>query len=182
MDNKNYEKIISQIDLPFSETNDKFLPAIFEILENNFGLKKDSKQSFIDLGSGNGQVMVFSALNYRIKTTGIEIDSNLIKEAKKTIYEFKKKKKFDKKMFRKIKVIHGNFYTHNLKNYDFIYIFSLPNMQKYLKHVFKTTKRGAIIISYKYPLNNVGEFIHLKTKLEHRIENQEVSTYFYQRI
>ena len=179
MYHKNYEKIISQIDLPFLETNEKFLPEIFNTLEKDFGLKKDSKQSFIDLGAGNGRIMIFSALNYRIKTIGIEIDPILIKEAKKTI--FKINRKADKRLFRKIKFILGDFYTYNLKNYDFIYIYSLPTMQKYLKHVFKTAKIGAILISHMYPLKGFNSFLELVFKLDHKINKREISTYFYRR-
>ena len=179
---KKINKFYSQLELPFQETKQVYLKKIFKTLEREFDLRKNSRQIFIDLGSGNGQVIIYSALKYGIRSIGIEIDPILIKEAKKSIRLLKEGNIFKKKVLRKITLIHGDFYAHNLKDYDFIYIYSLPTMQKYLKHVFQTAKRGVIIISHMYPLKNLTHYLESMTKLEHNKENQEISTYFYRRI
>ncbi len=179
---KDFNKFYSQLDLPFQETKQVFLKKIFKALEREFDLRKNSKQIFIDLGSGNGQVIIYSAINYGIRSIGIEIDPILIKEAKKSIRLLKQGNILEEKVLRKITLIHGDFYTHNLKNYDFIYIYSLPTMQKYLKHVFQTAKRGVIIISHMYPLKNLTQYLEYKLKLDYNQENQETSTFFYRRI
>lgn len=179
---KKFNKFYSQLELPFQETKQVYLKKIFKTLEREFDLRKNSRQIFIDLGSGNGQVIIYSALKYGIRSIGIEIDPILIKEAKKSIRLLKEGNIFKKKVLRKITLIHGDFYAHNLKDYDFIYIYSLPTMQKYLKHVFQTAKRGVIIISHMYPLKNLTHYLESMTKLEHNKENQEISTYFYRRI
>jgi len=179
---KKFNKFYSQLELPFQETKKVYLKKIFKTLEREFDLRKNSRQIFIDLGSGNGQVIIYSALKYGIRSIGIEIDPILIKEAKKSIRLLKEGNIFKKKVLRKITLIHGDFYAHNLKDYDFIYIYSLPTMQKYLKHVFQTAKRGVIIISHMYPLKNLTHYLESMTRLEHNKENQEISTYFYRRI
>ncbi len=179
---KKFNKFYSQLELPFQETKQVYLKKIFKTLEREFDLRKNSRQIFIDLGSGNGQVIIYSALKYGIRSIGIEIDPILIKEAKKSIRLLKEGNIFKKKVLRKITLIHGDFYAHNLKDYDFIYIYSLPTMQKYLKHVFQTAKRGVIIISHMYPLKNLTHYLESMPKLEHNKENQEISTYFYRRI
>ena len=176
MSYREYEKFHSQLELPFLETKRKYLPEIFNTLENQFGLKKYSMQILIDLGSGNGQVVIFCALNYRIKSVGIEIDPIQIKEAKNTIKLLKRGITQNKRNLGKIKIILGDFYTFSLKKYDFIFIYSLPTMQKYLKHVFKTAKNGAIIISHIYPLRGFSMCLELMIKLEHEDDN---ATYFY---
>ena len=81
MSEQDYRKIYSQLDLPFQETKKISLKNIFRTLEKKFDLKKNSKQSIIDLGSGNGRVIIYSAINYGIRSIGIEIDPILIKEA-----------------------------------------------------------------------------------------------------
>lgn len=182
MNEKEFKKFYSQIDLPFQETKQVYLEKIFKTLEREFDLRKNSRQIFIDLGSGNGQVIIYSAIYYRIRSVGIEIDPILIKEAKKSIRLLKQGNIYEKKILRKTTLIHGDFYAHNLKNYDFIYIYSLPTMQKYLKHVFQTAKRGAIIISHMYPLKSLTPYLEFKLKMEHYKENQEISTFFYRRI
>ena len=182
MSDKDFIKMYSQLDLPFQETKEIYLKKIFKTLEKEFDLKENSKQSFIDLGSGNGRIIIYSAINYRIRSIGIEIDPILIKEAKNSIRLLREAKTFEKKLLNKITLIHGNFYTHSLKKYDFIYIYSLPTMQKYLKHVFKTAQNGSIIISHIYPLKNLNIYLELKLKLEFDKEDKETFTFFYRRI
>ena len=172
----------SQLDLPFQETEQVFLKSIFKTLEKDFGLKENSKQSFIDLGSGNGQIIIYCAVNYRIKSIGIEIDQSLIKETKHSISLLREDGTVEEKALNKIKIISGDFYHHNLKKYDYIYIYSLPTMHKYLNHVFQTAKRGAIIISHKYPLKLLIQFIEFKLRLDHKPQDQEISSFFYRRI
>lgn len=182
MDNYNHEKFLSQLDLPYLETNQVYLHQIFETLEQEFGLRKNSQQVFVDLGAGNGQMVIFSSLNYGIKSVGIEIDPYRIKEAKNTIKSLKRGKTQKKRNLRKIKIIQGDFYTMSLKNCDFIYIYSLPTMQKYLKHVFKKAKNGAIILSHMYPIRGFNICLELMLRLECEDENNDGATYFYKKI
>ena len=181
MPQKDLYKFFSQLDLPFLETKQIHLQNIFESLKNQFGLIKDSSQVFIDLGAGNGQVIIYSAINYRIRSIGIEIDPILIEEAKNSIKSLKKHKKSEKSLFKKIKMIHGDFYQQNLETFDYIYIYSLPTMQKYLKHVFQSAKCGANIISHIYPIQYLNQFLELRYKVEHQTENQKSCTFFYRR-
>lgn len=182
MDTNDYEKFLSQLELPFLESKKNYIYRIFEKLELEFGLKKNSQQLFVDIGAGNGKVVIFSALNYGIKSFGVEINLTLVKEAKRSIELLKKLEKNKKKQLRKIKMIFGDFYKQNLGSYDFIYIYSLPTMQKYLRHVFQTAKNGATIISHMFPFKDFKECLDLKLKLEHEGENHDVATYFYKKI
>ncbi|MFX0004404.1 MAG: hypothetical protein ACFE9C_14405 [Candidatus Hodarchaeota archaeon] len=178
----NFEKFHSQLDLPFLETNSKLILEILQTLELKFGLKSNSKQKFIDLGAGNGTVVIYTALKHSIKSIGIEIDHKLFLEAKNRIKVLKKEGTYDKILLKKIKFKLGNFYLFNLKTYDFIYIYSLPSMQKYLKHVFKTVKIGATIISHKYQLEGFNSFLRDEYRLAHKNGKQEIFTFFYKKI
>ena len=100
---RNFDIFHSQLDLPFLETDNRFLPEIFQILEYNFSLESNSKQKIIDLGAGNGNVVIYAALNYNIKSYGIEIDNNLVTETKIRIQSFKKSGTSNKKLLRKMK-------------------------------------------------------------------------------
>ncbi len=176
---KNRGNFLSELQLPFAETPLDLLEEIFHILQVKFALARNSNQKLVDLGAGNGQIIIYSALNYGIKSFGIEINENLIIEANQRIKMLKREKKYKKKLFRKIKLINKDFFYISLKNYDFIYIFSLPTMQKFLKHVFLTAKTGAIVISFKYPLNNFEKILKLLYKLELKDGQQDVNTYYY---
>ena len=178
----NFENFHSQLDLPFLETDNKFINDIFQTLQLKFGLINNSKQKLIDLGAGNGSIVIFSALNYNIKSYGIEIDQTLIKEANNRIRSLKKELYFNKRLFRKIKLKLGDFYLLNLKYYDYIYIYSLPSMQKYLNHVLSTAKKGAIIISHKYPLRGFNSLLKDKYNLSHKKCERDLITFFYKKI
>jgi len=181
MKKSRFLEISSQLDLPFLETNRELIQKIFEILKQRFKLTKNSNQKIIDLGSGNGQIIFYSALNYGIKSIGIEINQDLVKEAKRYIKLLKKEKLYQRKLFRKIKFIHRDFYQIDLRDFDFIYIYSLPTMQKYLQHVFLTAKNESIIISYKYPLNGFDGFLKLEYELKSEFKDQIISTFYYEK-
>ena len=182
MSKKNHYNIHSQLALPFLESNKRFLNKIFEVLESRFGLKKASNQKFIDLGSGDGRVVINAALKFGIGCFGLEINGNLIKEANANIKTLIKAKSNYRNVLEHIHFDMADMFEKNLNEFDYIYIFSLPTMQNYLKHVFSTIKLGATIISYKYPLNNLNMYINLKYQLEHKIEGQILSAFFYTRI
>ncbi len=172
-------KLHSQLALPFLETNMVYLGEIFKTLELKFGLKKNSSQRFIDLGSGDGRIVIHVATIYGIRSIGIEINDNFINESKERVNSLKKKNTIKRRQQNKIKFIESDFFKINLKNYDFIYTYSLPSMHKYLNHVFKTAKKRAIVISHKYELNQFDSILKLKYILTHGKEGNKISTYFY---
>ncbi len=175
---KNYT-IHSELALPYLETPEDHIRAIFKTLEIKFGLKRDSKQKLIDLGCGDGRVVLYAALNYGVLSIGYEINPDLVKEALEQKDLLKKEKKYKSKYFRKIKIKMGDLFNLNLKKYDFIYIFSLPTMQKFLHHVFQTAKPKATFISYKYPLDQFKTYLKLHYKMTIQSESRETYIYFY---
>jgi 16S rRNA G966 N2-methylase RsmD len=179
MSNKEFYRIHSQLDLPFLETPYIVIESIFNTLELKFGLKKGSNQRLIDLGSGDGRIVIYSVSNYQIKSIGVEINSSLIKEAKDKSLFLKKDKQINRKVSKNIIFKEADFFAMSLIDYDFIYIYSLPTMQKYLDHLFKTIKKGAIVVSYKFPFNGLFSYLELKFALEHKIDNQITNTFFY---
>jgi len=172
-------KILSLLDLPYLGTPKDHIIEIFKILEQKFGLRKNSKQKLVDLGSGDGRIVIYAGLNYAITSIGYEISQDLIKEAIKQKKIQKREKIYKKKYFRKIKIRTADLFIQNLKNYDFIYIYSFPTMQKFLVHVFKTAKSEALFISYKYPLDQFESYLRLEYKIRHQTDNQDSYSYFY---
>jgi len=179
MKRKEFKELNAQLDLPFQSTNDYFLKEIFEVLKKKFKLKRNSKQRLVDLGSGNGSVILYSTLNFNIISVGIEINKHLITETKEKIRNLRKEKKYKKSVLKKIKLKYSDLFEQNLKSFDFIYIYSLPTMQKYLNHVFRTAKKEAIIISYKYPLDGVNSFLKLSYKLDMKKDGNNFPIYYY---
>jgi len=178
MSKKNYNNLYNQLALPFLAIKKVYIKEIFETLELRHGLEKQSKQQFIDLGSGDGRVVIYAALNHGIRSIGVEINDNLVKEAKENLKLAKVETKGAKSNLRKAKIIQGDLFQLNLEGYNYVYIFSLPTIHEYLKHVFLTTRRGTIIIAHKYPL--IQEIFNSFLKLEYELKHEpEISTYFY---
>lgn len=81
---------------------------VFELF-NKINLEK--YKSFIDLGSGDGRVVLIASLFTNAK--GIEIDKELIE----------KSKQFNKELELDAEFIHGDFHKHDIKDYDIVYSF-----------------------------------------------------------
>jgi len=74
-------------------------------------IKLQNYKNFLDLGSGDGKVVLIASL-FGVKATGIEIDKDLIKTSKKIRDKLKLKAGF----------IHGDFLKHNISKYDIIFV------------------------------------------------------------
>jgi len=175
-----YHKFISKLSLPYLGTPPEVIPLIFDVLTERFNLKHDSSQSLIDLGAGNGRIIIYSAINYGIKSIGMEIDEVLIEEAYEKIKSLKMRKKGN--LTKLIKIRNEDLFLQNLKEYDFIYIFSLPSMQKSLNHVFITAKRGAVFISFKYELIGFESYLNYEYNLKIEDDDNIWEAYFYKKI
>ena len=179
---KDSRKIISQLSLPYLGTPPEVIPEIFKVLVESFNLLLGSSQKFIDLGSGNGRIVIYSAINYRIKSVGIEINESLIKEAKQCVKKLKRTKKIRKKYFKFLNIRQEDLFRQNLQKYDFIYIYSLPTMQKSLHHVIETAKSHAIIISFAYELKGFEKLLKFEYCLESKHNNKIWKTHFYKKL
>ncbi len=168
---KNYE-IQSQIALPFLSTPFPIIQDIIKVLEEKFQLLKGSKQRFIDLGAGNGAIIIYCGKNFKIKSIGIEINKTFVKEARA---------KIKREKVKKAKMIIGDLFQLSLEKYDYIYIFSLPNNQRFFNHILRTVRQGKTIIAYKYPLDKLSAILDLKYILETNFKEKLHKAYFYQK-
>ena len=160
MSKKNYDNLYNQLALPFLGSREELLKEIFETLELRYGLEKQSKQQFIDLGSGDGRVVIYAALNHGIRSIGVEINDNLVQEARENVRSLKRGVKGVKRNLRNIKIFKGDLFQQNLEKFDYVYIFSLPTIHQYLKHIFLTMNNNSILISHKYPLTQERKYFY----------------------
>lgn len=181
MNAKNNYDLSSKLLLPYLETNNECFKDIFHTLIYNYGLKIGSKQKFIDLGSGEGRVVIYCALHYHIESQGIELDKNVFLQTKRYLKNLKKTKNIEKKSLRKIKLKQGDLFEQNLITFDFVYIYSFPPMHQYLRHVLKTAKKGAIIIAHRYELKSFTDLLSLKKTITFKGSKASNSTFFYEK-
>lgn len=170
----------SQLALPYLESDEKVIEKIFKVLQSRFNLTPHSRQRLIDLGAGDGTVIIHAAVNYDIESIGVEIKPSLVEDLRDRIEKIKKNQKELETRLQKIKVIQGDLFQQSLEAFNFVYIFSLPTMQRFLNHVFQTAQKGTIFISYKYPLEDFS-YLELKHHFKVKIGENSVSTYFYEK-
>jgi SAM-dependent methyltransferase len=135
----------------YKESSDrKYLEELFEFL----GKYRNKNSKFIDLGSGDGRIVIeFAKKNY--ESYGIEMNPFLV---------FLSKLKIRKEGLKNAKIIWGNFWKIDLSQFDIIYFFHYKLTNKFLTKKFLKQSKNKIIISSHFPLEDlkpqqiIGEF------------------------
>lgn len=145
----------------FVPSNKRALEKIF----SNLSFKKN--QRFIDLGSGDGRVVLYIAKKYKIKALGLEINPLLL------LYSKIKAKIFKIKNAEFLRV---NLIKDNWPSADIIYLFLIPKLIfKIKKELKKRLDDGSLIISHGFSIDNFNKY------LINKINNQPFPTYFYKK-
>jgi len=104
----------------------------------------------VDLGAGDGRIIIYAGEKYHIHSIGLEINLELIKYGNNEI------------KIRNIgdicNIIEADFYDFNISNMDIIFCFLIPTFLKYFLHVIKKIKSNSVIISIRYPLNEFSKY------------------------
>jgi len=109
---------------------------VFELFQK-VGLSRC--KSFIDLGSGDGKVVNIAALF--TNATGIEPDRELIDKSLQVKHKFG----LDKARF-----LQGNFMSHDLSQYDLLYIYPDKRMHELEDKLLKEMKGRLIVIGLHF--------------------------------
>lgn len=120
----------------YQPTTDKSLNKMIEFAR----LKK--KHVVYDLGCGDGKIIIKSA-PFCKKAIGIEIDP--------VRYEISKLRT---KNLKNVQIIRKDFFSHNLKDADVVFIFLGPRANARLKEKFlKEMKKGSLVVSYYWKMD-----------------------------
>lgn len=111
--NRFYNELLASGKLPLRDTGIGFWDsALSDDIWHLFNkIKLQDYKNFLDLGSGDGKVVLIASLF--TNAHGIEADEELHNKAE----EMKKKHKI-----RKAKFTHGNYMDHDLKKYDVVFL------------------------------------------------------------
>jgi len=102
------------------------------------------KGSFLDLGSGDGKVVLIASLFAKAK--GIEIDDELIKDAEKIKGKLKINASF----------VRGDYLDHDISSYDYIFLNPdnhFPELEKKLRKEMKKDAKLIVFGELFKPLN-----------------------------
>ena len=117
---------------------------------------------FYDVGSGSGNMLFYLSQKYNIHCIGIEISPLL--------YLYSKIRSL---FYKKVKIVYGDFYQHDISKADALYVFLMPKTFYKLKiKIAKEIKEDSKIIVSCWPLPNCNP-IKISKK------NNEVDYYLY---
>jgi ribosomal protein L11 methylase PrmA len=123
------------------------------------------KMKFLDLGCGDGRVVMSVAKEYGIEALGVDINPMIIAWAKF-------KTQLAQIPTAKYKV--ENIFKTNLVDFDVIYLFLMPKLLLKLKRKLqKETKNGVLIISHGFKIDGWEKYC-FKT-----LNGRPFNTYFY---
>lgn len=143
-----------------------YVPTKMRIVDEILGeaqLKKG--QTFIELGSGDGRVVLRAVERYGVYGVGVDINPLLV---------FLARLNARMQRLNQVEFLVKNIYEVDLKKADVIYLFLMPPMlEKLAPTLTHHIKPGALVISHGFRLPE------LDVALEKTIERKPFPTYYY---
>ena len=122
-----------------------FVPSPMDVVEKMLSLADPrSDELLIDLGSGDGRIIITGAERYRCNAIGVELNRRLVEESVRRILR--------KSLDKKVKIIHGDLYEADFSGANVITLYLLPSTLKALKPKLLSLKRGSRIICHDFPI------------------------------
>jgi cyclopropane fatty-acyl-phospholipid synthase-like methyltransferase len=148
---------------------------IFEKIDILGLLDLKSGETFYELGSGDGRVLIRAVQKYGVSGIGIENDSELVVGSKRNIGNFS--------LDDRITIIQGSYYDMPLHDADAIYMFLNNTEARLLKEKFeRELKPGARVLSLAFPIPEWKTADHLRVLIEiPEFDHPVRSTYLYVR-
>jgi ribosomal protein L11 methylase PrmA len=142
-----------------------FVPTPQEVVEDMLRLANVQKGDVLyDLGSGDGRIAITAARKYGIKTTGIDIDPERIREANENA---KKAGVTNLVQFRQ-----EDLFTADFKDATVITLYLLPDLNVKLRpKLWNELKPGTRIVSHQFEMG--------AWKPEKRLESNGRTIYFW---
>lgn len=134
-----------------------------DVVKKMLLLAKCTKDDIVvDLGSGDGSILLAVALQHGCQCYGYDIDNVLNATARK--------KSIDLGVNHLINIIELDILCIDLSKYDVIFMFLVPSCLEYLSlNNLRNCKKGSRIICYKYPLPE-----RWSTCLQETLETEDV--------
>jgi len=119
-----------------------FVPSPHNVVEKMLSIADPKPDELlIDLGSGDGRIVISAARDYGCRSLGVEIDDVLIDYSRKRI---------ERLGLKNAEIVKADLHQFDLSNADIVTLYLLPETLKILKPKLLNLKRGARIISHDY--------------------------------
>ena len=128
-------------DVPFVPTGEKIVTRMLEMA------KVTNTDHLIDLGSGDGRIVITAAKRYGARGVGVEIDPALVHEARENA---RAEGVADRATF-----VQGDIFEANIRDATVITMYLLPDLNMRLRpKLLNDLKPGTRIVSHNYDLGD----------------------------
>ena len=133
--------VIRYTDVPFVATPQRVVDTMLAAAEIKAG------DVLIDLGSGDGRIVLTAAKKYGIRAIGIEIVPELVRESEKAAREMG--------VADKVQFIQGDLFGQDLRQASIVTVFLTPGVNLRLRpKLLKELKPGTRIVSHSFKMGN----------------------------
>ena len=128
-------------DIPFVPTSPRLVDAMLALADVKPG------DVLIDLGSGDGRIVIAAAKKYGIHATGIEIVPELVRESEKSAQELG--------VADKVRFINGDLFGLDLRQASIVTMFLTPGVNLRLRpKLLRELKPGARVVSRTFNMGS----------------------------
>lgn len=125
---------------PYVPTPEPIVNELLKLLDPKKG------EYLIDLGSGDGRLVISSAKRYGTSGHGIDIQSSLVELARRNASE--------QNVADRVSFVHGDLFASDLSRADVVTIYLLPSiMPKLVPKLLAELKPGVRVVSHDYALD-----------------------------
>ncbi len=123
-----------------------FLPTPLHVIREMLNLARPKPgEVLVDLGSGDGRVLILAAKEYRCRCVGYEVDPRLVKISEEMIRR--------EGLTDLVGVVRGDLFRANISCADVITIYLSPDAMRRLEPKLRNeTKGGTRMVSHDYPI------------------------------
>jgi len=124
-----------------------FAPSPHDVVEKMLSIADPRPDEvLIDLGAGDGRIVISAAERYRCKGLGVEIDRALLEAARDRIR---------RRSLWRADVIHGDLFQYDFSGADVVTLYLLPSSLERLRPKLLALRRGARIVCHDFPIPGV---------------------------
>jgi len=121
-----------------------FVPSPHDVVEKMLSIADPKPDELlIDLGSGDGRIVISAAKDYRCRSLGVEIEDTLIDHSMRRVQRLG---------LKNVKIVKADLYRFDPSNADIVTLYLLPETLRALKPKLLNLKRGARIICHDYKM------------------------------
>ena len=139
----------AQEALPYLATPINVIKSIFKFLNEKNLIKQG--QRLVDLGAGDGRVIIYATEFYSLISLGLEINRNLIQTAESEIIR--------KNLSDLCKIKEEDLFNYDISDMDIVFCFFLPSNYAYCSHIIKMIKPGGIVINIRWDLKKFKKYL-----------------------